>query len=140
MFAALIESGASSLLGAKNASGDNVYHIIARSKNMQLLLLVAEATKVPIHVIAGNALGRSPLMLALEGGGGIDGAAVAVELINISGAFASGMTQTAQLFSRNTISSSSLMCCFCFSLREIARKKQQDVSAFCILSSYVFYQ
>ena len=50
-----------------------------------------------IHVIAANALGRSPLMLALEGGGGVDGAAVAMELINISGAFASGELDATQL-------------------------------------------
>jgi ankyrin repeat protein len=97
MFAALVESGAHTLLGSKNASGDNVYHTIARSKNVQLLLLAANATKDSIHVIAGNARGKSPLMLALEGGGGADGAALAMELVNISGSFASGASQVAPL-------------------------------------------
>ena len=90
MFASLIESGAFSLLGSKNSFGDNVYHCIARSSNLQLLLLAAAATKDAIHVIAGNARGSSPLMLALEGGGGGDGSALAMELVNTSGAFASG--------------------------------------------------
>ena len=37
------------------------------------------------------------LAIALEGGGGVDGAAVAMELINISGAFASGELDATQL-------------------------------------------
>jgi ankyrin repeat protein len=91
MFAALLESGAcSTLLGAKNANGDNVYHVIAREKNLQLLLLAASSTKDAIHVIAANAKGQSPLAVALESPGGDDGNAVAFELVNTSGAFATG--------------------------------------------------
>ncbi len=42
------------------------------------------------QVVAANGDGKSALMIALEGGGGADGAAFAMELINISGCFASG--------------------------------------------------
>ena len=90
MFAALLELGAANLLGSKNSNGDNVYHIIARQKNMLVLLLAASATKDAIHVIAANAKGQSPLMIALEDAGNGDGLAVATEFINVSGAFATG--------------------------------------------------
>jgi ankyrin repeat protein len=90
MFAVLLEFGAASLLGSKNSDGDNVYHIIARQKNMLVLLLAASATKDAIHVIAANAKGQSPLMIALEDAGNGDGLAVATEFINVSGAFATG--------------------------------------------------
>ena len=92
MFAALLESAAcTTLLGAKNANGDNVYHVIAREKNLQLLLLAASSTKDAIHVIASNAKGQCPLAVALEAPGGGDGNAVAFELINTAGAFATGV-------------------------------------------------
>jgi ankyrin repeat protein len=91
MFAVLLEFGAANLLGSKNSDGDNVYHIIARQKNMLVLLLAASATKDAIHVIAANAKGQSPLMIALEDAGNGDGLAVATEFINVSGAFATGV-------------------------------------------------
>ena len=92
MFTALIESGACScnLLGAKNSDGDNVYHVIARERNLPLLLLAASSTKDAIHVIAPNAKGQSPVMVALQGPGGAERLAVALELVNTAGCFASG--------------------------------------------------
>jgi hypothetical protein len=92
MFSALLQLDISHLLGSKNASGDNIYHLIARQKDLQLLMLAASVTQECIHVIACNEQGRTPLMVALEGQGGtVDGALVAMELVNVSGAFASGV-------------------------------------------------
>jgi ankyrin repeat protein len=131
MFAALLEFGAANLLGSKNSNGDNVYHIISRQKNMLVLLLAASATKDAIHVIAANAKGQSPLMIALEDAGNGDGLAVATELINVSGAFATGeqtceTSSRSAVFNRKPVSKIQLQrgssCLFCLT-RETAFEK-----------------
>ena len=105
MFSALIESGACSpsLMGFKNASGDNVYHVIARERNIQLLLYVASVTKDAIHVIAANAKGQSPLHVAFEGEGSADRLAVALELVNIAGSFATGAPRPLNVTSASSL-------------------------------------
>jgi ankyrin repeat protein len=105
MFSALIESGACSpsLMGFKNASGDNVYHVIARERNIQLLVYVASVTKDAIHVIAANAKGQSPLHVAFEGEGSADRLAVALELVNIAGSFATGAPRPLNVTSASSL-------------------------------------
>jgi hypothetical protein len=90
-------------MGSKNASGDSVYHVIARENNIQLLLYAASVTKDAIHVIAANAKGQSPLHVALEGQGSADRLAVALELVNTSGAFATGAPRPLNMKSESTL-------------------------------------